>query len=152
MRTLARGKLGRLTVTLLHGARAAHSAFERSASHEPLVAFRRFWPIDDPDELLATVAACTSKLLPGRGDEVRRLGVNRPGTSSKATLRRCCDAMNTGDAEIILKTIDELVTPGALIRPPMPGPAALRGAGCRRRAEAGRRWQVSESANPRPAG
>jgi steroid delta-isomerase-like uncharacterized protein len=41
-------------------------------------------------------------------------------TSNKATLRRFQDAMNTGDAERISKTIDELVEPDALIRTPLP--------------------------------
>ena len=41
-------------------------------------------------------------------------------TSNKATFRRLCDAMNTGDAEVISKTIDELVEPEALIRTPLP--------------------------------
>ena len=41
-------------------------------------------------------------------------------TSNKATLRRFCDAMNTGDAELISKTIDEVVEPDALIRTPLP--------------------------------
>jgi steroid delta-isomerase-like uncharacterized protein len=51
-------------------------------------------------------------------------------TSNKATLRRFHDAMNTGDPEIISKTIDELVEPDALIRTPVPldarGPQALK--------------------------
>ena len=41
-------------------------------------------------------------------------------TSNKATFRRFCDAMNTGDAELISKTIDEVVEPDALIRTPLP--------------------------------
>jgi steroid delta-isomerase-like uncharacterized protein len=41
-------------------------------------------------------------------------------TSNKATVRRFCDSMNTNDAEIISKTIDELVEPDALIRTPLP--------------------------------
>jgi steroid delta-isomerase-like uncharacterized protein len=41
-------------------------------------------------------------------------------TSNKATVRRFCDAANTGDAELISKTIDELVAPDALIRTPLP--------------------------------
>jgi predicted ester cyclase len=41
-------------------------------------------------------------------------------TSNKATFKRFHDAMNTGDAEIISKTIDELVEPDALIRTPVP--------------------------------
>ena len=41
-------------------------------------------------------------------------------TGNKATVSRFCDAMNTNDAEIIAKTIDELVEPGALIRTPLP--------------------------------
>jgi steroid delta-isomerase-like uncharacterized protein len=41
-------------------------------------------------------------------------------TSNKATFRRFHDAMNTGDAEVISKTIDELVDPNVLIRTPLP--------------------------------
>ena len=41
-------------------------------------------------------------------------------TSNKAMLRRFHDAMNTGDAELISKTIDELVDPDVLIRTPLP--------------------------------
>jgi steroid delta-isomerase-like uncharacterized protein len=41
-------------------------------------------------------------------------------TSNKAAVRRFCDAVNTGDAELISKTIDELVAPDALIRTPLP--------------------------------
>ena len=41
-------------------------------------------------------------------------------TTNKATFRRFYDAMTTGDAELISKTIDELVEPDALIRTPLP--------------------------------
>jgi steroid delta-isomerase-like uncharacterized protein len=41
-------------------------------------------------------------------------------TSNKAAVRRFCDAVNTGDAELISKTIDELVAPDALMRTPLP--------------------------------
>jgi predicted ester cyclase len=41
-------------------------------------------------------------------------------TSNKATFSRFHDAMNTGDAEVISKTIDELVDPDVLIRTPLP--------------------------------
>jgi steroid delta-isomerase-like uncharacterized protein len=41
-------------------------------------------------------------------------------TSNKAAVRRFCDAANTGDAELISKTIDELVEPDALMRTPLP--------------------------------
>jgi steroid delta-isomerase-like uncharacterized protein len=41
-------------------------------------------------------------------------------TSNKAAVRRCCDAANTGDAELLFKTIDELVEPDAQMRTPMP--------------------------------
>jgi steroid delta-isomerase-like uncharacterized protein len=41
-------------------------------------------------------------------------------TSNKATVRRFCNATNTGDAELISNTIDELVEPDALIRTPLP--------------------------------
>jgi steroid delta-isomerase-like uncharacterized protein len=41
-------------------------------------------------------------------------------TSSKATLRRFIDAANTGDAELLSKTIEELIEPDALIRTPLP--------------------------------
>jgi hypothetical protein len=40
--------------------------------------------------------------------------------SNKATLSRFEDAMSTGDAEVISKTIDELVAPDVLIHMPMP--------------------------------
>jgi predicted ester cyclase len=40
--------------------------------------------------------------------------------SNKATLSRFEDAMNTGDAEVISKTIDELVEPDVLIHMPLP--------------------------------
>jgi steroid delta-isomerase-like uncharacterized protein len=41
-------------------------------------------------------------------------------TRNKAVFRRFCDAMNTGDEELIANTIDELVEPDALIRTPLP--------------------------------
>ena len=41
-------------------------------------------------------------------------------TSNKATFSRLHDAMNTGDAEVISKTIDEVVEPDVLIRTPLP--------------------------------
>jgi steroid delta-isomerase-like uncharacterized protein len=41
-------------------------------------------------------------------------------TSNKATLRRFNDATNTGEAELISKTIDEIVEPDVLIRTPLP--------------------------------
>jgi steroid delta-isomerase-like uncharacterized protein len=40
-------------------------------------------------------------------------------TSNKATVRRFHDAANTGDMELISRTIDELVEPDALIRTPL---------------------------------
>lgn len=39
---------------------------------------------------------------------------------NKAAIRRFHDAANTGDLELISKTIDELVEPDALIRTPLP--------------------------------
>ena len=41
-------------------------------------------------------------------------------TRNKEMFRRFCDAMNTGDAEVISKTIDALVEPDAVIRTPLP--------------------------------
>jgi steroid delta-isomerase-like uncharacterized protein len=41
-------------------------------------------------------------------------------TSNKAAVRSFCDAANSGDAELISKTIDELVAPDALMRTPLP--------------------------------
>jgi hypothetical protein len=41
-------------------------------------------------------------------------------TSNKATFRRLHDATNTGDAELISKTIDEVVEPDVLIQTPLP--------------------------------
>ena len=42
------------------------------------------------------------------------------GTSNKATIRRFVDAANSGDAELLSETIDELFEPDALIRTPFP--------------------------------
>jgi hypothetical protein len=41
-------------------------------------------------------------------------------TSNKARFRRIEDAVNTGDAEVIAKTIDDLVAPDVLIHMPLP--------------------------------
>jgi predicted ester cyclase len=41
-------------------------------------------------------------------------------TSNKATFRRIQDAVNTGDLEVISKTIDEVIAPDVLIRMPLP--------------------------------
>lgn len=41
-------------------------------------------------------------------------------TSNKATIRRLHDAMGTGDAEILLRTIDEAFEPDVFIRTPLP--------------------------------
>jgi steroid delta-isomerase-like uncharacterized protein len=40
--------------------------------------------------------------------------------SNNATFRRIQDAVNTGDVEVISKTIDEVVAPDVLIRMPLP--------------------------------
>lgn len=37
-------------------------------------------------------------------------------TSNKAAFTRFCDAVNTGDPELIARTIDEIVEPDAVIR------------------------------------
>lgn len=51
-------------------------------------------------------------------------------TSNKRAVARFCDAMNTGSAELIAATIDDLVAPDAVIRTPLPidatGAAALK--------------------------
>jgi steroid delta-isomerase-like uncharacterized protein len=41
-------------------------------------------------------------------------------TSTKTTVRRLIDAVNSGDTELIAKTIDELIAPDALFRTPLP--------------------------------
>ena len=41
-------------------------------------------------------------------------------TANKATLSRFHDAVNTGDAEVISKTIDEVVEPDVLFHAPVP--------------------------------
>ncbi len=41
-------------------------------------------------------------------------------TTNKAMFSRFHDAMNTGDAELISKTIDEVFEPDVLIRTPRP--------------------------------
>jgi steroid delta-isomerase-like uncharacterized protein len=43
-----------------------------------------------------------------------------PSTNNKLALTRFCAAVNTGDMELIAKTIDEVVEPDALIRTPLP--------------------------------
>jgi hypothetical protein len=43
-----------------------------------------------------------------------------PPISNKATFRRFHEATNTGDPELISKTIDEIVDPDVLIRTPLP--------------------------------
>ncbi|GAA3483022.1 ester cyclase [Streptomyces yanii] len=45
-------------------------------------------------------------------------------TSSGTTLSRLHDAVNTGDAEVISKTIDEIVAPDVLFHAPVPTGAA----------------------------
>ena len=45
-------------------------------------------------------------------------------TSNKATFKRFHEAANTGDVELIAKTIDEIVAPHAVIRTPLPIDAA----------------------------
>jgi len=40
--------------------------------------------------------------------------------TNKATAKRFTDAVNSGDTELIGKTIDELIAPDALIRTPLP--------------------------------
>jgi predicted ester cyclase len=47
---------------------------------------------------------------------------------NKAAIRRLHDATNSGDLELISKTIDELVEPDALIRTPLPIEATGAGA------------------------
>ena len=41
-------------------------------------------------------------------------------TNNKAKFKRVLDAMNTGDAELISKTIDEVAEADVLIRTPFP--------------------------------
>jgi steroid delta-isomerase-like uncharacterized protein len=41
-------------------------------------------------------------------------------TTNKATFRRVVEAVNTGDTELISKTIDEVVEPDVQIRTPLP--------------------------------
>ncbi len=41
-------------------------------------------------------------------------------TSNKAALTRFCDAVNTGDMELLSKAIDELAEPDAAVRTPLP--------------------------------
>jgi hypothetical protein len=43
--------------------------------------------------------------------------------ANKATVRRFDDAVSTGDAEFISKTIDELVAPDVLFHMPLPNGA-----------------------------
>ena len=51
-------------------------------------------------------------------------------TANKEVFRRFCEAVNSGDAAQVSKTIDEFVAPDALVRTPLPigatGQAALK--------------------------
>ena len=47
-------------------------------------------------------------------------------TANKATFSRFHDAVNTGDAEVISKTIDEVVEPDVLFHAPVPTGATGR--------------------------
>ena len=46
--------------------------------------------------------------------------VNSPGNKQQGHVQRFQDAVSTGDAEVISKTIDELVEPDVLIHMPLP--------------------------------
>jgi hypothetical protein len=46
--------------------------------------------------------------------------VNSPGNKQQGHVQPLQDAMNTGDAEFISKTIDELVEPDVLFHMPLP--------------------------------
>jgi nitroimidazol reductase NimA-like FMN-containing flavoprotein (pyridoxamine 5'-phosphate oxidase superfamily) len=72
MRLLGRGERACFTATILDGLVLARSAFEHSANYESVVAFGRFHEITGDEERLATLAAFTNKLLPGRRSEVRQ--------------------------------------------------------------------------------
>jgi hypothetical protein len=43
---------------------------------------------------------------------------------NKATAKQFCEAMNTNDAELSSRAIDDFVEPDALIRTPLPLPVA----------------------------
>lgn len=49
-----------------------------------------------------------------RSDEQAEISTNKP------TVRRFHDVANTGDAELLSETVDEIVEPHALIRTPLP--------------------------------
>jgi steroid delta-isomerase-like uncharacterized protein len=53
-------------------------------------------------------------------DTMRRHMSTGQTTANKATFGRLCDAVNSGDAEFISQTIDEVVEPDVLIRTPLP--------------------------------
>lgn len=72
MRALAAGASACVTVTIVHALVLARSAFEHSANYDAVMAFGTFATIDDEVERLASFAAFTERLLPGRWDEVRQ--------------------------------------------------------------------------------
>jgi steroid delta-isomerase-like uncharacterized protein len=59
--------------------------------------------------------------------DARRSQMSTPhATSNKETYRRFVDVVNTGDAELVSRTIDEVIEPDALI--PTPSPIDATGA------------------------
>jgi nitroimidazol reductase NimA-like FMN-containing flavoprotein (pyridoxamine 5'-phosphate oxidase superfamily) len=72
MRALAGGAAACVTVTIVHALVLARSAFEHSANYDAVMAFGTFETVDDEADRLASFAAFTERLLPGRWDEVRQ--------------------------------------------------------------------------------
>src|SRR5262249_32672816 len=60
---------------------------------------------------------------PERSSGPRRSHMPAAGAASRAVLSRFHDAVNTGDMEIISKTIDEVVDPDVLFHAPVPAGA-----------------------------
>ncbi|MFI6449972.1 ester cyclase [Streptosporangium amethystogenes] len=80
--------------------------------------------LQNPDGLLTPAAkapAVSSDNHPNVHLDPRRdLMSTTAGTSNKATFSRFHDALNSGDVEVISKTIDEVVEPDVLFHAPVP--------------------------------
>ncbi|MGI8593979.1 MAG: pyridoxamine 5'-phosphate oxidase family protein [Solirubrobacteraceae bacterium] len=97
IRTLSAGLPACLTVTLLDGLVLARSAFHHSMNYRSVVVLGDARPVSEPSELLPVLEAFTTRLVPGRWDEVRP-------PSAKELKGTCVLAMNLDEASAKLRT------------------------------------------------
>jgi hypothetical protein len=73
-----------------------------------------------PDPFLCRLRRYGGQDHEGGGERQLAIGTRRVADLRKAGLGRFHDATTTGDAELICKTIDELVEPNAVIQTSLP--------------------------------